>query len=471
MDVNRLLSDELQYELLYRGVTTVSGAEEMRKALRRLLKLEIDKQCPKVSISPSKIPDPASELAVVERKLAELDILIDDFTDLKNSNSYRKIYTRLLHVLGRVQRISTDDEEQNCLKSSLLTEVLDAIGKLEAKEKANARALNVDSSPREEKQGQDVTVPPPALPVDGEGLGSPQGTDYVAESLGVAQPQVVIRKNQIPIKDWGLKFYGNEYGLSVNAFLDEIKSLRIARNVSYDDLIRSAVDLFEGPALIWYRANRHLLRDWSLFVRLLREEFEPFDYSERLWEEIKSRTQGRDEKFGHYISIMKNYFSRLPDIPSEDMKLRILLRNIQPFYLEHLCLRDIHSIDELLSYGRKLEYIKVRNEQFRQPPPRKGLLEPDLAYNPPQRNNAPRVAAAAAEEDPLKSFPVEPAPQRNHIQPRRLVCWNCKVQGHSFRQCKEKLGVFCHICGLGGTITKDCNHRNPTPGNVRAGRT
>lgn len=58
-----------------------------------------------------------------------------------------------------------------------------------------------------------------------------------------------------PVSKWGLKFTG-EKGTSVNAFLERVSELKIARHVHDDELFDSAVDLFAGKALVWYRDAR-----------------------------------------------------------------------------------------------------------------------------------------------------------------------------------------------------------------------
>lgn len=499
MDPHRLLADELKYELLYRGVSTISGQDEMRKALRRLLKFESEKKSLAYHLSPSKVPDPVTELRTVEAKLAEVDGLLESVSGNKSDNEYKRVETKLIHIIGRVQRVEPKDDEQSNVKSVLLASALERYSDLELRARKWKDGMKKDGNeppktPKGAGTSTDETQPEPEEKCEDDNESS-----HFSSSHLPLNTQVIIKKTQVPIRDWRLKFYGTNSGLSVNAFLEEVESLRIARNVSYEDLVRSAVDFFEGPALIWYKANRNKLTNWQSLIFALREEFEPFDYCDRLWDEIKSRTQGRDEKFGHFISVMKNYFARLPKEPSEEEKLRVLLNNIQPFYLKHLCLQEITSIDELLHYGRKLEYVKMRSEQHRPPPPRRSLLEPDLAYEPPPRSSAPpraydhssrssapprafdhsprssapqRVSAARTHYQPAEqprptaqSFPADPSrptevterPSQDRNRNRTVwICWNCRRQGHSFRNCREKMNTFCHRCGKEDVKTKDC---------------
>lgn len=109
--------------------------------------------------------------------------------------------------------------------------------------------------------------------------------------------------------------------MSLSAFLQRVEELRKARNLSIDELFRAGYDLFSGKALTWFRANIKHASDWSSLVKLLREEIHPADYDERLYDEIKSRTQGSSESIGIYMAITNNLFSRLPVTFSENKQL------------------------------------------------------------------------------------------------------------------------------------------------------
>ena len=57
----------------------------------------------------------------------------------------------------------------------------------------------------------------------------------------------------VPVYKWGLRFDG-QGGQSVGAFLERVEEIRRARRVTHEELFKSAVDLFAGQALVWYRS-------------------------------------------------------------------------------------------------------------------------------------------------------------------------------------------------------------------------
>ena len=63
------------------------------------------------------------------------------------------------------------------------------------------------------------------------------------------------------IEKWNLKFSGEVKKLSDHNFLERVEELRLARNLSTKQIFDSAIDLFEGKALNWFRGNRTRFHD------------------------------------------------------------------------------------------------------------------------------------------------------------------------------------------------------------------
>lgn len=79
----------------------------------------------------------------------------------------------------------------------------------------------------------------------------------------------------------------------------------------------------------------------------IREEFLPIDYGDKLWEAIKKRTQGKTESVGVYLPTMNNLFCRIICNVPEEMRLKILKRNLLPFYQQQIGLTEITSEEHL----------------------------------------------------------------------------------------------------------------------------
>jgi hypothetical protein len=81
----------------------------------------------------------------------------------------------------------------------------------------------------------------------------------------------------VPVYKWGVSYDGRS---DLVAFLEKVKDL------TEDELFRSAYDLFTEPALTWYRSVRDQVGSWNLLVTLLKTNFLPSDYDETIWETL-----------------------------------------------------------------------------------------------------------------------------------------------------------------------------------------
>lgn len=76
---------------------------------------------------------------------------------------------------------------------------------------------------------------------------------------------------------------------------------------------------------------------------------------------------------------MKSLFARLLTKLSEQTKLKILLRNVAPFYQAHVSVVEISSVDQLLKVCHRIEERKAAVDSYVPPPRKNQALEPDLA--------------------------------------------------------------------------------------------
>ncbi|XP_063904313.1 uncharacterized protein LOC135123513 [Zophobas morio] len=412
MDSHRLTRDELLYELAVRGVDDI-GHETVGAMRRRLSELIRTEEFGDLVFSPTFRLVVETEMLICTEKIAQLYGFVQSRRSIaKNSTEERNVETKLRHLYGRVSRVRLRlTEEERAQMADRLTNLFNQLGSIE---------VLVDSKLDATVEPNDPNVQPPTVPL-----------------LGA---QVVnIHKHQVPVCQWGLKFSGNKQGMSVNAFLERVEELRVARGVSEVELLNSIVDLLEDQALIWYRSVKTSVLSWTGFVRELRKEFLLFDYATELWQEIRTRVQGPNESVGSYFACLKNLFNRLSVPPSEEEKLRVLQRNLAPYLIQGIGLVDISSVDQLLDTCKKLETVRILATAPRPNVPKASCLEPDLA--------GPTL---------VKSRMVAQTSSVGSI-----LCWNCRGSGHYFSQCRApRNGRFCFKCGKRDVTTSTCQCRN-----------
>jgi hypothetical protein len=272
----------------------------------------------------------------------------------------RKIESKLCHVLGRIKCISGDSVE----RLDLLADALALNQAFEDKRDAFRKPAELELLEATLEKILDLSTSTPVEPT------------LPARNVNMAATSNV---KSVPVYKWGLKFSG-QGDSSVNAFLQRVDELMTARHVDQNEVFLSALDLFEGNALKWYRNNRTSVSNWEELKRGLRSEFQPLNYNEKLFGEIRRRTQGHDEGVGIYLDNMKGLLSRLTCPVSEAAELKIIMDNVLPFYQSQLGLEEVESTSHLRKLCKQLEARREAVENFAPPNRRLRSLEPDLAY-------------------------------------------------------------------------------------------
>lgn len=450
MDVNSLRSDELMYELEIRGIDVGDGTVETMRKLLRGARRDTARNAgvePSIELDFLKLRV-SDEIQICTDKLGELSQLIDQYTLRPSANEYRRLNARLQHVLARLSNLKSAGELPDGY-ASLLDRCLQLIDTLED----TGGDREVLDAPDLHSTNTAFRVTSSMTPFSNETmLGRPLFENLSSRQQASSTPRVESTFiKTVPVARWDLKFSGDLSKLSVTSFLESVEELKIARNVSDEQLFISAVDLFSDSALVWYRAARSRVHSWSQLVERLKNDFLPPDYEDNLWDQIKSRKQGPDEKCSLFIAVMCNLFGRLPKPLSEQKQIKHILRNINPYFATSLALVEINSIDHLSELCKRLEQIKLQNQRNRS----SGGVCPDLDINLSYRPAVSKKVHELRSDQPPPTPTIAPI---SHSRPSvEDVCWNCRQPGHVYRSCKEKERLFCYRCGKPGVTVTNCS--------------
>lgn len=513
MDVNRLLSDELSYELSIRGCVQGKTVDEKRSLLRQALQQEKCGGEFDANIS----FDVVAELNICAAKLEEIGGYLEEFSNGNAENEYKKIKTRLTHLQNRLKRLTPVSNVDKLKKTNLtdfcegLFEALEgayAISKLVKPQERSIlddpvpllpEVVNTQSSanaiPRHDSQslisfGDELDNAKPAQvhpvnPTYQEARPSlvqfnlpsntlpPQSASFM-QSTGLAARQELPRdlstvqllptlaesrpnsnseyyyRTADSFRKWNIYFDGNS---SVTLFLEDLEEKAEARKVSKSVLFLSVSEFLKGDALLWYRARRNLFRNWDDFKSNLREAFLPPDYEINLMDEIRRRTQGQEEKLVIFVSRMQAMFNKLSTKPSEMDQVNLIRRNLLPSLHTGLALQNIQTVDELLSYGRTVEESQWRARQFVPPPTNfRYLQEPELAYRRPTSTSL-HQKTSSIQSAHVSAALLEPSGGQLN---KNYICWKCKQPGHFRAHCPQSSKRTCFKCRTTGYTTETC---------------
>lgn len=475
MEVNYLLKDELEFELARRGILNLGNVQIMKKVLKQLLSKEYSGESVAKLVIPSACEDVSPQLAICENKLRVLCLNLKEISHKPDSVTVKRVTSRLLHLKCRVELISPETDQETALHSKILNDIeecFETLSSLNDKGSDEEEDILTDADKKilQESLGEIATSLIQSIEPKGEhqrppgSVSNPFVAENITNDITDLQDIAPLRKTNftrtstfdrgltkhklVPIKDWNIKFSGGP-DISINAFLERISEIKEARNADEDDLWRYAIDLFEGDALIWFRANKTSVNNWDELVNLLTATFQSPYYQDELLEEIKKRTQGRQENVTIYMAVMQNMFNRLPDKITESQKLSILLRNLQPYLQQAVCRDVFNNVTELTHVLRVVERTKLNCDNFKEPLITNNFLEPDLAYQG-------RLKSGPSEVNVINSQ----LPQKNNNDPSRteMKCWNCRAVGHSFRSCTlPRQRLFCYRCGKFGQSSNNCS--------------
>lgn len=424
--------------------------------------------------------DVETELEECEAKFSDLSSLVADYVGNYKDNEFQRLTARLWHLYYRVERIPTSasvDVEFEQRKGDLLknTKVqLDSFTDKDLGDRTTAASGLLEPSTLEEK----TTNLPKTLGIkettkasdlmsftDVQTLPNLSRTTTVKavtdqHKLSAVPLQNkntfqefssnVPRSQSIPVYKWGIKF-DNSQGQSIGAFLERVEELRRARGVTHCELFDSAVDLFAGSALIWYRSTLSRISSWDELCKEMRIVFQAPDYDFRLQQEIFSRVQGDNEHIDMFIAAMEGLYNRLASSVPESTRLKQIMHNLHPQLQDRLALFEINTLEDLRHLGRKAEAGRLRS-LTRPTSYQNHTLEPDLAYAENHRRRSQPVGRVAST-------------QVKHFDSRSTVnCWNCGEPGHRFSLCRKERKRFCFGCGAPDTLKTNCSKCGPKNG-------
>lgn len=398
VDVDTLIREELVFELRSRGldVKEDDSVDDLKRQFRAIKGAPHDLTKVNTYLSTLSIDN---EFQVCEEKLnAVLQ------ADHSSSSCRRRCLSKLSHIILRLEKLHYGSAEQQLKKIALVSNAYSAL-----------QSLRCNNTPGPSNQAE------------------------VQCQISEAPSVVSCQAHASQVLKWNLLFDGRT---SVHDFILRLEELKYSSGVSDVELLRNAVHLFSGEALLWFRTNKHHLASFEDLVSSLRTEFQPVEYERCLLNQIRARLQGSDENIKSYINIMEGLFMRLSTPVSQVEQLDIIMTNMSPFFISKLALLEVNSIKQLKEICARLQISRFKCDN-------RGFLNTGRECILPD--------FYGGSEGPMSTTPgisprqVNSMPSRNNV-----VCSKCGGMHHN-TQCNMYRTPICLRCKRPGVLTRDCN--------------
>ncbi|XP_059220401.1 uncharacterized protein LOC131995628 [Stomoxys calcitrans] len=299
-------------------------------------------------------------------------------------------------------------------------------------------------------RGENTPVSTPAM-APGHPLNSERAGDKPTEQNTVPEaPEIQRRENNvIRINKLGLMFDGTTNGLAVEEFVYRLEYFQWQYRIPWAEVIRDFPLLMTGRAESWYWLfqKTHRFHNWDDLKHSLLSQYQSSRSNFEILTDLAQRKQDMNESIDTFFHVMGQIRAKLVQPISEFDMIKIMKKNVRESIGRIVYPIQVSSVEQLRMECNEAEKnFPRRDNRNVQPSMRPTRHVNDIYMDITETGSEddydePRVQEVAAVHY-----------ERNSRAP--MTCWNCRQQGHSFRDCEEAVRtLFCYKCGNPGTTT------------------
>uniref|UniRef100_A0A147BJB3 Putative retrotransposon gag protein n=1 Tax=Ixodes ricinus TaxID=34613 RepID=A0A147BJB3_IXORI len=280
-------------------------------------------------------------------------------------------------------------------------------------------------------------------------------------------------------------FSGYADGKSVAMFVSELRDYQAASGIDDETILTRLLPVALTDSAALWRQRQTKFTSMSDFEARFRTEFLPPDYSMRIRDELRARTQHPEESLIEFVRALQGLYDIADAAAPDAEKVQRAIRQSHPRFHPHLRGRTFNNLDEMAREAITIQADILAELRYRPPPPQNMTLEPSFAWS----GNA-RVHSVEREPDDSNQASVPRA-----LDPRAYESRRCSgYEGiHSQRyspsidqdeflasgpvtrslgearksgtphEADGRATPRCFRCGQPGHIHRDCSERQRPP--------
>ena len=216
----------------------------------------------------------------------------------------------------------------------------------------------------------------------------------------------------------------------VYEFLERVRELQKAYQLTDQQLLRGFPELLRGEAQLWYRNCASTITTWEELEQELRSFYLSPGERRHLDQQISNRRQGPREPIRVYVTSLLTLLRSRGGYDNERV-METLYYNMKPGLRLHIRLREASTPEELIQRVQEIEEVQAQ-----------------LARETPAKTRATKK-------------PNRPAHPLQAAFIRGECCWTCGQRGHNRFKCLNQSKTFCSWCGKEDVFTRDCQCSKP----------
>ncbi|XP_062715241.1 uncharacterized protein LOC134291483 [Aedes albopictus] len=265
------------------------------------------------------------------------------------------------------------------------------------------------------------------------------------------------------IEKWP-KFSGDSNPVPVVDFLRQLEILSRSYQITNRELRMHAHLLFKDDAYVWFTAYDSKMDTWETLLTYLKMRYDNPNRDRYIKEEMRNRKQRPNELFSAYLTDLEAMSQRMIRKMSDEEKFDIIVENMKLSYKRRLALEPVYSIEHLAQLCYKFDALEGNLYNPRTPSKPNLLNQLDFEDEMPDDSTECEEADLLAIQRSKNWKPVgksqltvkETAEQAAEMS----LCWNCRKNGHLWRDCEQRKQIFCHICGNAETTAYQCPQKH-----------